>query len=66
MIKPQLFGPVIFFIGVAFGLLETWYFGWNWLPINYTAFACDALAMFLMSCGFLMAAISYINRLISL
>lgn len=35
----------IFLMGQFFWLIETWYFGWNWLPKSGAETVCDGIVV---------------------
>jgi hypothetical protein len=41
-----------FFIGFAFGLIETAYFGWNMWPGSEAELICDGIALLIMALAF--------------
>lgn len=53
-----ILGNLLVFIGNAFGLLETWYFGWNFLPRSLAEVLCDiaAAALIVIGAAFLYSA----------
>lgn len=64
MKNPHALGPIILIIGLLFGLAETWYFGWNWLPTNNLEFLCDLCTVFIASIGAFLSSASIAHRLI--
>lgn len=44
-------GKNIILIGIIFWIVETWWFGWNYKPINDYERKCDNLVWFLIGCG---------------
>ncbi|MDA3854229.1 MAG: hypothetical protein PF444_08320 [Bacteroidales bacterium] len=43
----------IFFIAIAFSLVETDYFGWNFMPRSDAEIICDGIVMIMLAMAFL-------------
>ncbi len=44
-------GIIVFLIGFAFAIIETLYFGSNWMPESRAEFICDAYAAKISGAG---------------
>jgi hypothetical protein len=47
----RAFGLRVLICGQLFGLLETWYFGWNFLPQSPAEIICDGMALMITIYG---------------
>lgn len=50
--RPSL---AIFFIGLSFGIAETWHFGWNWTPQSASEAICDGITSIIMTLSVVVA-----------
>lgn len=48
---------VIWLVGLAFGFLETNYFGWNFAPASVYELICDGISLVIFSLAFVASAI---------
>lgn len=50
----KLAALVLYITGHVFGLLETWYFGWNMFPMSNSELVCDTIAGTITTIGILL------------
>ncbi len=58
---------ILIILGFLFGIIETIYFGCNWLPQSHAEKICDAISGLISYCGYLLllnVIITIINKFI--
>ena len=58
-------GMLLMFSGFAFGVIETIYFGCNWLPMSKEEFICDKISEVSVSVGLFLFALGVIRQIIN-